>query len=513
MTYRWKQRARAGTLLLGLSALLVTACGGGGGDGGGGPSNGAADIQIAAGDGQQATVNNNVSTAPSVTVTKDNGDPVVGASVTFTAASGGGSVTGGIATTDAAGVATVGSWKLGTTAGANTLTAKVKGLPAVTFDAVGVADIPSSVTNLTTKSQQAPIGSAVPIAPSVKVSDQFNNGVPGIKVAFDVTAGGGNVTTDTVVTSASGAATAGVWSLGGSTGLNTLTATVVANNVTGNPVAFNATAINSLYFIDVRFISSVTPSQQQAFTDAVTKLQSVITGDVPNISVNLAADACITGQPAVNETIDDLVIFANVTAIDGPGGILGQAGPCLIRTAGSLPVLGIMQFDVADLNNLETAGQLDEVILHEMQHVIGFGTIWNNLGVISGAGGADPFFTGANAIAAFNANGGNSYPGTPVPLENTGGSGTRDSHWRETVFKNELMTGFLNGGANPLSVITVQHFADIGYSVNPGAADAYTVVFPSPPASLQTGIVDLTRDAWNGPLFTVGGAGGLQRVR
>jgi hypothetical protein len=511
MTNRWTYYARGGTLLLGISALLVTACGGG--DGGGGPSNGAANIEIFSGDGQQAPVNTTVLTPPAVTVTDNSGGLLAGVSVTFTVASGGGSVTGGLATTDGAGVATVGSWKLGTTAGSNTLTAKVKGLPAVTFVATGVADVPSSVTNLTTKNQQAPIGNPVPIAPSVKVVDQFNNGVPGVKVAFDVTAGGGNVSTDTVVTSSIGVATVGVWTLGSSTGLNTLTATVVANGVAGNPVTFNATAISSLYLIDVRFISSVTPSQQQACTDAATRLQSVITGDVPNVAVTLAADACITGQPAVNETIDDLVIFANVTPIDGPGGILGQAGPCLIRTAGSLPALGIMQFDVADLNNLETAGQLDEVILHEMQHVIGYGTIWNSLGIISGAGGADPIFTGANAIAAFNANGGNSYPGTPVPLENTGGAGTRDSHWRETVFKNELMTGFLNAGSNPLSIITVQHFADIGYSVNPGAADAYTVVFPSPPASLQAGIIDRTRDAWSGPLYTVGAMGSLQRVR
>ena len=40
-----------------------------------------------------------------------------GVSVTFAVATGGGSVTGGSATTDATGIATVGSWTLGTTAG------------------------------------------------------------------------------------------------------------------------------------------------------------------------------------------------------------------------------------------------------------------------------------------------------------------------------------------------------------------------------------------------------------
>jgi hypothetical protein len=47
--------------------------------------------------------------------------------VTFAVASGGGSITGANATTNASGVATVGSWTLGATARANTLTATVDG--------------------------------------------------------------------------------------------------------------------------------------------------------------------------------------------------------------------------------------------------------------------------------------------------------------------------------------------------------------------------------------------------
>ena len=64
---------------------------------------------------------------------------------------------------------------------------------------------------------------------------------------------------------------------------------------------------------------------------------------------------------------------------------------------------------------------------------------------------------------------------TSVPVENTGGSGTADAHWRESVFGNELMTGWLNSGiTNPLSRITVASMADLGYQVNMNAADSYT---------------------------------------
>jgi len=46
-------------------------------------------------------------------------------------------------------------------------------------------------------------------------------------------------------------------------------------------------------------------------------------------------------------------------------------------------------------------GTLEAVILHEMLHVVGFGTMWPTFGLLAGAGGANPTFTGARAAAAF----------------------------------------------------------------------------------------------------------------
>jgi hypothetical protein len=54
-----------------------------------------------------------------------------------------------------------------------------------------------------------------------------------------------------------------------------------------------------------------------------------------------------------------------------------------------------------------------------------------------------------------------------------GGDGTINSHWDEFTFGNELMTGFLNHGTNPLSVMTIRSLEDLGYVTNPAAADAY----------------------------------------
>ena len=66
-----------------------------------------------------------------------------------------------------------------------------------------------------------------------------------------------------------------------------------------------------------------------------------------------------------------------------------------------------------------------------------------------------------------------------VPLEDTGAPGTRDNHWRESVFGAELMTGYLNDGVNPLSRLSVASLADLGYQVDVTQADAY-----SPPSML-----------------------------
>lgn len=89
--------------------------------------------------------------------------------------------------------------------------------------------------------------------------------------------------------------------------------------------------------------------------------------------------------------------------------------------------------------------------------------------------GADSHFVGPKAIAAFDAAGGTAYSGGKVPLQNNGEYGT-DARWRGSVFGNELMSStYAWGEPHPLSAITVQSFADLGYVVDVEAADAYTL--------------------------------------
>ena len=144
-----------------------------------------------------------------------------------------------------------------------------------------------------------------------------------------------------------------------------------------------------------------------------------------------------------------------------------------------------MSFDSADLAKMEADGTLVDVITHEMGHVIGIGTIWEHKGVLVGAGTVNPRFTGTNAKKEYGILKGTGP--TPVPVENGGGAGTRDSHWRESVFKNELMSGFIAAPNNPLSKVTVASLQDLGYQVDMSAAEAFTL--PNLQAMAEQGLL------------------------
>lgn len=252
-------------------------------------------------------------------------------------------------------------------------------------------------------------------------------------------------------------------------------ATVVALTVSdgiSSAVAFTtitvAAASADAFNITVRLNGSMTPSQQAAFTNAAARWSQAIRTGLSTVSLNLPVDDCGTGAPAFNGAIDDLLIDATIAPIDGVGAVLGQAGPCYNRTSNGLPVYGVMKFDTADVADLQSEGDFDAVILHEMGHVLGFGTVWATRGLV-GAGTGNPTFTGATALGAWQAIGG----AGAVPVEGLGGSGTADSHWRESVFNGELMTGWIDHNNNPMSTVTIAAFADLGYGVDLGAADPY----------------------------------------
>ena len=204
----------------------------------------ASTVTKQAGDVQSVGVGTAVTVRPAVKVADQFGNGISGATVTFAVATGGGTITGGTATTGADGVATIGSWTLGNTSGAQTLTATAAGVTTpVTFSATATAAAAKTVVKTAGDAQSVVVGSAAPIRPAVKVTDQFGNAVPGVSVTFAVTTGTGSVTGGTVNTGADGVATVGSWIVSQAIGANVLRATVAGAGITGNPIDFTATSL------------------------------------------------------------------------------------------------------------------------------------------------------------------------------------------------------------------------------------------------------------------------------
>jgi Bacterial Ig-like domain (group 2)/Leishmanolysin len=417
------------------------------------------------------------------------GSPVPGVSLQFAVTQGSGSVTPEeVETTeDGTGSAT---FTLGAVPGeAQAVTVTVVGTSiSTTFTASFPGGPTTSVEAFAGNGQSAPVGAFVPTDPAVLVADANGCGVAGVQVSFGVTGGGGSVTGGAQITNAAGVASVGGWTLG-SGGINTMNATVDALALDGEPVVFVATTPPSTgYDLRVRYLGDYSTDQLLAFAQAEVRWEELVTGDLTDVAGDIAARTCGRNSPAASGPFDDLTIFVTIETIDGAGGVLGQAGPCFVRDAqgnssvvgDKLPVIGRMQLDVDDLEALEVAGSLQAVILHEMGHVLGFGTRWDAFGLLvdpadSDPTAEDPHFIGAQAIAAFNAAGGGPYTGQKVPVMDAGGVGTINSHWRDEVFDAELMTGFLNPGFNPLSAISVRSLQDMGYTVSVAGTDAFAV--------------------------------------
>lgn len=263
----------------------------------------AATVSLVAGDNQTAAAGAAVPIAPSVRVADAFGNLAEGVAVTFSVLSGGGQVTGGVGTTNAQGIATVGSWVLGPVPGVQTLAARVEesGVSDNPIVFTATATVPTGSQLLATagNNQQAPVGQLVSIAPTVVVRSTAGDGVPGVVVTFAVASGGGSVVGSRQVTDATGTAAVGGWFLGPLPGANTLTA-----SSTGlAPVTFTATGVAGLP------VSMVAVSQTTQSAPIGTNVN-----DPPSVIVRDAQGAPVAG----------VAVTFSVTA--GGGSVVGSPG-------------------------------------------------------------------------------------------------------------------------------------------------------------------------------------------
>ncbi|MCZ8205863.1 Ig-like domain-containing protein [Gemmatimonas sp.] len=280
------------------------------------------------------TVGDLVSDPLVVKVTDDRGAALGGIVVTFAVAEGGGSVTPAVDTTDNTGVAST-RWRLGGTAGQQRVSATVTGVTTqINFIAAAAAGAPANVAVQAGNNQSATAGSVVPTPPSVIVRDRFNNPVNATSVFFSVSSGGGSVTGAGATTNASGVATVGSWTLGANVGTNTLTALVVANGVTSNPVTFTANGTAGT----AAGISAQTST-------SITGTVGALVTPVPSIRVvdangNPVAGANVTFTASTGSTVVGGTRTTNLQGVASPDGWqLGSTAATYTLSAavGSLP--------------------------------------------------------------------------------------------------------------------------------------------------------------------------------
>ena len=241
---------------------------------------------------------------------------------------------------------------------------------------------------------------------------------------------------------------------------------------------------DSDFDIELVFLSHFTEGQKREIQYAARRWMSIIRGDLPEYTFTQGWSGTCgdhSFEIPAGERIDDLRIY--ITSYDDDSdGNPGWGGPSVLRETSHLSVVGCMSFNLSyNSVPLSTA-------LHEIGHVLGFGTLWDAFGFLQNPSrnnpNADTHFNGPLAIAAFNDAGGWDYAGAKVPVLRQGGPGSVDSHWRNSVFEGgELMRSGQGNGV--LSAITIQSLADLGYSVDVTQADSYTLPSAAAKASAK----------------------------
>ncbi len=470
---------------------------------------------------QSALVGALVAQPPSLTLVDAFSNPLPDVAVQFSIAAGGGELIGpSIRVTDAHGVVSLDGWRIGTrTNEAQLVRALVDPITSpLLFRAAPQPDVAVRLEAASATQQLGVPGVGVVQRPSVRARDKYDNPAGGVSITFAPAPGSGSVVGSTRVTSpADGIARVGDWILSAEDEQE-LVAT--SPQFPSDVFTYRANAVPSVFNIETVFVNGEPSARNRAAVEtAVQRWKNVIAGEVPPVLVIASPNECGPGVPAINEPIANVRIFINFDSIDGPGAILGRAGPCYFRTANGIPVVGFVELDTADLAKLNTDGTLDDVMAHEFGHVLGLQSFtWGLRDLVANTSGSDPFYQGAAGREQFGNIGGSAYSGTPVPLENTGGSGTRNSHWRFTVLRRELMVGFAQPGGMPLSRLTVGSLSDLGYFVRYDNVETFalpsfgTAAFGALTMP-TTSVMHYGDDAWPTAIWSIDNGGRRRLVR
>lgn len=326
--------------------------------------------------------------------------------------------------------------------------------------------------------QSALAGSIVAVAPAVRVlSDGLP--VPGVTVRFETEdAYGGAVSVIQAQTDADGVATAQTWELGPYHATYVVMASLPGSD--GDPVIFSASTTSAFELV-VHGVDTFEPEAREQIDRAVRRWQGAIIEPLAPVTGTLDSFAAQCERQAPASPIEHRGVHVFVHA-EPLVGAAGRGGPCVLRADGS-PAFGRIILDSGIIGEYAREGAIESLMLHELGHVLGVGTLWEDAGLLRDPAGpetpnADPHFVGARAQAAFEALRADSgYEGVAVPVEDRASlEGSVNAHWRESVIGSEAMsTSWVSLNiAPPLSAMTIASLADLGfYTINTLAADPW----------------------------------------
>jgi hypothetical protein len=170
---------------------------------------------------------------------------------------------------------------------------------------------PGNLVKHSVDNQNGTVGEPVQVPPAVKVTTAAGAPIAGVTVTFAVASGGGSITGGTPATDVNGVATVGSWVLGPAAGTNTLTATIAATGVTGNPATFTASAAFTVFnptantslsgtksYNSVNIPAGVTVTMSGDLVLNVTgtvTIAGTLTGECVNLTINADGSLAITG--------------------------------------------------------------------------------------------------------------------------------------------------------------------------------------------------------------------------
>jgi hypothetical protein len=282
----------------------------------------ATQMSIAGGNGQSAVVDAALPDELSVLVVDAHANPVPGVAVTFAVAASSGTLSAGgssnatvTAVTDGAGIAHA-TWRLGGSTGPQAVSVSSLGLSSLSFTATAVTGAATQLTVVTgSNNQSATAGTAVAVAPSVRVTDSFGNPVVGLGVTFTPREGSGAVAGSSTTTDANGVAKAGSWTLGTAVGAQTMD--VAAGSLTAT---LSATALPTLT-ITMTGRGTGTLSSQPA--------------GVSCVLMGGSTSGTCSFVPLFNEVVTLTAAGASNSNFDGFSGVCAGKNPCSVTMSQS----------------------------------------------------------------------------------------------------------------------------------------------------------------------------------